>query len=75
MHDSDRVKVVFKESVDLMTVDMFATVLEFFGSLSRTQAARALVVMPSDARTARDLKRQLEAWKKEGALESWSPAT
>jgi hypothetical protein len=74
MPNGDRVRVVFKESIDLMTVDMFATVLEFFGSLSRT-ASRALVVMPSDARTARDLKRQLEAWEKQGALESWSHAT
>jgi len=71
-----RVKVVFRESIDLPTVNMFATVLEVFGSLYRTQTApRAIVVMPSDERTARDLQLQLAEWEKEGVLESWSHAT
>src|ERR1051326_7993475 len=64
---TDRVKVVFKESIDLLTVDMFATVLEFFGSLYRTPTPRAMVVMPSDSRTAQKLKLQLQALHKEGA--------
>ena len=72
---TDRVKVVFKESIDLLTVDMFATVLEFFGSLYRTPTPRAMVVTPSDSRTARELRLQLQAWQKEGALEAWSHAT
>ena len=70
-----RVKVVFRESIDLQTVEMFATVLEVFGSLYRTQTARAIVVTPSGVRTARDLKLQLAEWEKEGAVESWSHAT
>jgi hypothetical protein len=72
---TDRVKIVFKESIDLLTVDMFATVLEFFGSLYRTPTPRAMVVTPSDSRTAQKLKLQLQAWQKEGALDAWSHAT
>src|ERR1051325_8319277 len=72
---TDRVKVVFKESIDLLTGAMFATVLEFFAALSRTPPPRAMVVMPSDSRTAQKLKLQLQAWQKEGALEAWSHAT
>ena len=72
---TDRVKVVFKESIDPLTVDMFATVLAFFGSLCRSPTPRAMVVTPSDALTARKLNLQLQAWQKEGALEAWSHAT
>ena len=73
--DTERVKIAFKESIDLLTVDMFATVLEFFGSLYRTPTPRAMVVTPSDPRKAQKLKLQLQAWHKEGALEAWSHAT
>lgn len=66
-----RVKVVFKDSVDLRTMDMFATVLEIFGALYRTQAARSIVVMPSNPRSARNLEVQLAEWEKEGTVESW----
>lgn len=69
-----RVKVFFKDSVDLRTVDMFATVLEIFGALYRTQAARAIVVMPSNPRSARNLEVQLAEWEKEGTVESWERA-
>lgn len=72
--EAGRVKIVFKESVDLRTMDMFATVLEIFGPLYRTQAARALVVMPSNPRSARNLEVQLAEWQKEGAVESWNRA-
>ena len=72
--EAGRVKIVFRESVDLRTMDMFATVLEIFGSLYRTQAARALVVMPSNPRSARNLEVQLAEWEKEGAVESWNRA-
>jgi hypothetical protein len=70
-----RVKVVFRESIDLPTVDMFAVVLEIFGHMYRTQDARAIVVMPPDERKANDLRLQLEEWEKEGAVESWNHAT
>lgn len=72
--EAGRVKIVFRESVDLRTMDMFATVLEIFGSLYRTQAARSLVVMPSNPRSARNLEVQLAEWEKEGAVESWNRA-
>jgi len=69
-----RVKVVFKESIDLPTVEMFATVLEILGHVYRMQDARAIVVMPPDARKAKDLKFQIAEWEKEGAVESWNHA-
>lgn len=69
-----RVKVVFRDSVDPRTMDMFVTVLEIFGSLYRTQTARALVVLPSNPRSARNLEVQLTEWEKEGAVESWDRA-
>ena len=70
-----RVKVVFKQSVDLSTVRLFALMLEVFGGVYRTQNPRSIGVIPSDARKASGLRLQLAAWEREGAVESWTHAT
>lgn len=70
-----RIKVIFKQSVDLSTVQLFAVMLEVFGGVYRTQNPRSIGVIPADARKASGLRLQLAAWEQEGAVESWRPAT
>ena len=69
-----RIKVVFRQTVDVQTMEMFATVLEIFGRVYRTQHARSLGVIPGDARKASNLTLQLREWQEEGAVESWARA-
>lgn len=69
-----RLKVIFKQSVDLSTVQLFAVMLEVFGGVYRTQNPRSLGVIPADARKASGLRLQLAEWEKEGAIESWKAA-
>jgi hypothetical protein len=66
-----RVKVIFKQSVDLSTVQLFAVMLEVFGGVYRTQNPRSIGVVPADARKASGLRVQLAEWEHEGAIESW----
>ena len=70
-----RIKVIFKQSVDLSTVQLFAVMLEVFGGVYRTQTPRSIGVVPADARKASGLRLQLAEWESEGAVESWRPAT
>jgi len=66
-----RVKVIFRQSVDLSTVQLFAVMLEVFGGVYRTQNPRSIGVVPVDARKASGLRVQLAEWENEGAIESW----
>jgi hypothetical protein len=66
-----RVKVIFRQSVDLSTVQLFAVMLEVFGGVYRTQNPRSIGVVPADARKASGLRVQLAEWEHEGAIESW----
>ena len=66
-----RIKVIFKQSVDLSTVQLFAVMLEVFGGVYRTQNPRSIGVIPADARKASGLRLQLAEWENEGAIESW----
>ena len=66
-----RIKVIFKQSVDLSTVQLFAVMLEVFGGVYRTQNPRSIGVVPADARKASGLRVQLAEWEHEGAIESW----
>ena len=66
-----RIKVIFKQSVDLATVQLFAVMLEVFGGVYRTQNPRSIGVIPADARKASGLRLQLAEWENEGAIESW----
>jgi hypothetical protein len=66
-----RVKVLFKQSVDLSTVQLFAVMLEVFGGVYRTQNPRSIGVVPADARKASGLRVQLAEWEDEGAIDSW----
>jgi hypothetical protein len=68
-----RIKVIFKQSVDLSTVQLFAVMLEVFGGVYRTQNPRSIGVIPADARKASGLRLQLAEWEQEGAVESWKP--
>jgi len=70
-----RIKVIFKQSVDLSTVQLFAVMLEVFGGVYRTQNPRSIGVVPADARKASGLRLQLAECESEGAVESWRPAT
>jgi hypothetical protein len=70
-----RIKVIFKQSVDLSTVQLFAVMLEVFGGVYRTQNPRSIGVIPGDARKASGLRLQLAEWENEGAVESWRAAT
>ncbi len=70
-----RIKVIFKQSVDLSTAQLFAVMLEVFGGVYRTQNPRSIGVIPADARKASSLREQLAAWEEEGAIESWRAAT
>jgi hypothetical protein len=70
-----RIKVIFKQSVDLSTVQLFAVMLEVFGGVYRTQNPRSIGVIPADARKASGLRLQLAEWEAEGAVESWRHAT
>lgn len=72
---ASRIKVIFKQSVDLSTVQLFAVMLEVFGGVYRTHNPRSIGVIPSDARKASGLRLQLAEWENEGAIESWRPAT
>ena len=69
-----RIKVIFRQSVDLSTVQLFAVMLEVFGGVYRTQNPRSIGVVPADARKASGLRVQLAEWEQEGAVESWKPA-
>ena len=70
-----RIKVIFRQSVDLSTVQLFAVMLEVFGGVYRTQNPRSIGVIPADARKASGLRLQLAEWENEGAVESWRAAT
>ncbi|HYY62552.1 MAG TPA: hypothetical protein VE756_14305 [Burkholderiales bacterium] len=69
-----RIKVIFKQSVDLSTVQLFAVMLEVFGGVYRTHNPRSIGVIPADARKASGLRLQLAEWEAEGAVESWKYA-
>jgi hypothetical protein len=73
--NATRVKVTFRQSVDLSTVQLFAVMLEVFGGVYRTQNPRSIGVIPADAGKASGLRLQLGEWEQEGAVESWKPVT
>jgi hypothetical protein len=70
---AQRVRITFRPQIPQQDRDMFAVVLELFGTVYKSQNPDEIIILPKD-RAAADLKAQLTVWQEDGHL-SWSDAT